>query len=86
MKYKKNDILKCFCVKLVFFLNREFYILYIVFEKLFIKIILECWFGYYGENCMNQCSLNCNVIRRCDRFIGSCDGGCKLGWIGNICS
>lgn len=83
---KKNDILKCFCVKLVFPSNREPYILDIAFEKSPIKIILECRFGYYGENCTNQCSLNCNVTRRCDRFTGSCDGGCKPGWTGNICS
>lgn len=50
-----------------------------------LKIILECQLGYYGENCRNWCSVNCNVTRRCDRFTGSCNGGCQPGWTGNTC-
>lgn len=47
--------------------------------------IVECMIGYYGKNCLNKCSIICNVFERCDKIIGCCDGGCKLGWIGNIC-
>lgn len=48
-------------------------------------IIVECMIGYYGKDCLNQCSIICNVIIGCDKILGCCDGGCKLGWIGNIC-
>lgn len=47
--------------------------------------IVECMIGYYGKNCLNKCSIICNVVERCDKIIGCWDGGCKLGWIGNIC-
>lgn len=50
-----------------------------------LNVFLECQFGYYGENCTNQCSMNCNVTSRCDRFTGSCDKGCKPGWTGYKC-
>lgn len=48
-------------------------------------IILECPLGKYGNDCSKQCSTNCDVTSRCDRFTGECDGGCKPGWTGIIC-
>lgn len=47
--------------------------------------IVECMIGYYGKDCSNQCSTTCNVTIGCDKILGRCDGGCKLGWTGNIC-
>nr|XP_022311254.1 uncharacterized protein LOC111116548 [Crassostrea virginica] len=46
----------------------------------------ECHEGYYGKNCVKKCSENCYVTRRCNRFTGQCEGGCKAGWTGNTCS
>lgn len=48
-------------------------------------IIADCDPGRFGKNCMQRCSVNCNVTSICDRFTGRCDGGCKLGWKGDTC-
>lgn len=48
-------------------------------------IFQECMMGYYGKNCSNQCSAFCNVIGRCDKITGHCDGRCKPGWKGETC-
>lgn len=48
-------------------------------------IFVECYFGYYGTNCRNQCSINCDMIGSCDRVTGNCDKGCKAGWSGIHC-
>nr|XP_022304116.1 uncharacterized protein LOC111111421 isoform X2 [Crassostrea virginica] len=45
----------------------------------------ECPPGFYGIDCLYNCSQNCNVTRRCDRFTGKCEGGCKPGWTGATC-
>lgn len=50
------------------------------------KIIVECTAGYFGSNCVNQCSENCNLTRACDRLTGQCDGGCIPGWNGATCN
>lgn len=47
--------------------------------------ILECELGYYGKNCENRCSENCNVPRRCNRVTGQCNEGCKAGWYTITC-
>nr|XP_022304108.1 neurogenic locus notch homolog protein 2-like [Crassostrea virginica] len=46
---------------------------------------IECPQGFYGRDCVYNCSENCNVTRRCDRFTGKCEGGCKQGWTGTTC-
>lgn len=51
-----------------------------VIEKL---IIIECMVGYYGKDCLKQCSISC--VLSCNRILGYCDYGCKLGWVGNVC-
>lgn len=48
-------------------------------------IVVLCKSGYYGQNCNNQCSINCDMIRSCDRVTGKCDRGCKPGWSGIHC-
>lgn len=48
-------------------------------------IFVECDFGYYGKNCSNTCSMNCDTMRGCDRITGECDGECKPGWTGIHC-
>lgn len=48
-------------------------------------VSLGCPLGYYGKNCLNQCSKNCNFTRRCDSVTGQCDGGCKPGWVSITC-
>lgn len=46
----------------------------------------ECKEGSYGKNCMYNCSINCIQTSQCDRFSGSCDGGCIDGWDGSRCT
>lgn len=48
--------------------------------------VVGCFVGYFGVNCSKKCSVNCDEINFCDRFIGWCDGGCKLGWKGFYCN
>lgn len=48
-------------------------------------LTLECTFGKYGVNCMETCSVNCNVSISCNRTTGVCIGGCQPGWIGLHC-
>lgn len=52
-----------------------------VIEKL---IITECMAGYYGKDCLKQCSTSC--ASSCNRISGHCDHGCKPGWAGNACN
>lgn len=47
--------------------------------------ILECPIGYYGENCNNECSKHCFVLRQCDSVTGQCYGGCQPGWYIKTC-
>lgn len=53
------------------------------YDYIFERVVCES--GYYGQNCINQCSINCNVFKSCDMVIGKCYFGCKPGWSGNTC-
>ncbi|XP_062607535.1 multiple epidermal growth factor-like domains protein 10 [Saccostrea cucullata] len=44
----------------------------------------ECPQNTYGENCTHSCSANC-ANDTCDRFNGSCTGGCKEPYYGDMC-
>ena len=46
--------------------------------------IVECVNGFYGKNCEEICSTNCNS-KSCDPKTGQCVGGCQEGWIGSEC-
>lgn len=45
-----------------------------------------CSRSFYGKNCMEQCSKNCNETTSCDRVTGGCEGGCEPGWTGITCN
>ncbi|XP_046552075.1 multiple epidermal growth factor-like domains protein 10 [Haliotis rubra] len=46
----------------------------------------ECSSGKYGVNCISICSeRNCAGNSSCDHVTGSCDSGCKAGWMGADC-
>lgn len=47
--------------------------------------VVVCQPGYYGEDCKQQCNINCNVTTQCHKVTGQCEGGCKPGWTGNMC-
>lgn len=49
-------------------------------------MIVACSAGFYGKNCSEECSCNCNVAKECDKITGACNGGCKPGWTGMICN
>ena len=44
-----------------------------------------CPSNRYGNNCQENCSINCGVPERCDRITGHCEGGCQEGWKGSRC-
>ncbi|XP_061170743.1 tyrosine-protein phosphatase 2-like [Saccostrea echinata] len=46
---------------------------------------MVCDPGYYGRNCVQECSVNCGGTRQCDRLTGECEGGCRPGWKGMQC-
>lgn len=45
----------------------------------------ECLVGFYGVNCVENCSMTCGVPGNCDRITGYCDGGCQRNWTGFMC-
>lgn len=45
----------------------------------------ECDLGYFGLMCKDECSPHCWDPLSCNHVTGSCDGGCKDGWIGSRC-
>lgn len=79
-KYKLKCSINCspLLVNLIF-------VKYIHSSKSTLLFTVECPPGQYGDDCSNQCSLNCNVTRTCDKFTGQCEGGCKPGFTGNTC-
>ena len=51
-------------------------------QKKYSSIYLStaCRDGYYGSDCLKQCSDNCLTAGRCDKETGECEGGCQTGW------
>ena len=47
--------------------------------------VVVCDFGYYGLQCLQECSTFCNRSRNCHHVTGFCIDGCKSGWQGNEC-
>lgn len=47
--------------------------------------VLECLIGKFGLDCVYNCSGYCMGDIRCNRIIGRCDIGCKVGYIGELC-
>ncbi|XP_078328420.1 uncharacterized protein LOC111112907 isoform X2 [Crassostrea virginica] len=45
----------------------------------------ECPVGFYGKNCVKNCSRTCVVSGRCDKVTGRCIDGCQAGWTGDMC-
>lgn len=50
-----------------------------------ISIFTVCAFGFFGSNCHNNCSSNCQEVNSCNPVTGMCDKGCKEGWSGAMC-
>lgn len=72
------------CIKQSYFIFTFVrYIPNIVSKDIFIP---ECTNGYYGNDCINHCSGNCDLTSRCEKSTGQCDDGCIPGWRGIICN
>lgn len=44
--------------------------------------ILDCSFGFYGQDCADTCNHTCSG---CNNVNGQCDRGCNPGWSGELC-
>lgn len=51
--------------------------------KFYIK---GCVNGIYGYGCINDCVGYCLNDYLCNKMIGYCDMGCKLGYMNSDCS
>uniref|UniRef100_K1PY42 Multiple epidermal growth factor-like domains 10 n=1 Tax=Magallana gigas TaxID=29159 RepID=K1PY42_MAGGI len=47
------------------------------------KCDTECQDGYFGENCIRVCPIQCHS---CNKSSGICDQGCHPGWKGTYCT
>ncbi|XP_078328344.1 uncharacterized protein LOC111113178 isoform X2 [Crassostrea virginica] len=45
-----------------------------------LKCDTSCPRGLFGDGCLYNCSLHCNVPMECDRVTGRCFDGCQSGW------
>ena len=50
-----------------------------------IVFLSECSVGFYGVNCLQNCSMTCGIPGNCDRITGYCNDGCQRGWAGVSC-
>lgn len=42
-------------------------------------MIVACSAGFYGKNCSEECSSNCDVTKACDKITGACNGDVNQG-------
>ena len=54
-------------------------------QYFFYFFYIECSEGFYGVNCLQNCSRACRIPGNCDRITGYCHGGCQRGWTGVRC-
>ena len=45
---------------------------------------LACEFGFYGDQCTQECG-NCHNQTNCRHTNGSCASGCDVGFHGDLC-
>lgn len=48
-------------------------------------LVEECPPGTFGGVCEHNCTGHCLHDVTCNRTTGSCDQGCKPGYIGKLC-
>ena len=56
-----------------------------MFQTPLILYLSEFSLGFYGVNCLQNCSMTCGISGDCDRITGYCNGGCQRGWTGVSC-
>ena len=54
--------------------------------NVFIVLFAVCEDGTYGLNCAYNCSGNCLNDYPCNKQNGHCGGGCKPGYIKDLCN
>ena len=54
-------------------------------QTISISFLSACLVGFYGVNCLQNCSMTCGIPGNCDRITGYCNGGCQRGWAGDRC-
>ena len=47
--------------------------------------LTECVVGFFGDNCVENCSKMCGDPGVCDKVTGHCNGSCLAGWEGVMC-
>ena len=46
----------------------------------------DCPRGLFGNNCLNSCSVHCQVQMECNKVTGHCFNGCQPGWGDHTCN
>ena len=58
-----------------------------IFQYLLYLYFAECYLGFYGEGCVNNCSEHClGADNSCHHVTGTCDLGCDPGYLGALCT
>lgn len=71
--YKFNLLITIFYDQQKLYINSKF------------KTVVECHYGTYGYNCVNNCSGHCRNDTPCNKQTGVCDKGCNPGYTGLDC-
>ncbi len=51
----------------------------------FVIMIPDCVGGWFGKNCLEECSGHCAGSQHCDVVDGHCPNGCQDWWSGDKC-
>ena len=57
----------------------------IITIRIIYQCFVECSPGFYGVECLQECSSFCKRSRDCNHVTGFCKNGCKTGWQGSDC-
>ena len=59
----------------------------LIFHSNILNSLLQgCPRGFFGDGCLNNCSVNCDDPMECHRVTGRCFDGCQSGWGDPTCN